>query len=621
MSKIKKVKFNIIYIIFFYGVFNFSFGQIGINTITPNENTVLDIFSTDKGVLFPRLTNSDRLNITNPVAGLLIYNTSKNCLEWYNGSNWQNLCGIIDNVPAAPSNVIAESGNAQATVSFSVSNSDFPVTSFMVTSIPDGITSSGSASPITITGLNNGTAYTFTVTATSSVGVSNPSSPSNSITPSVPNIVPEAPINLIAVPQHTKVQLSWSAPNNATVADYIIEYRIKPLANAPLPYGPWIALNDGISNTTTTTISDLTNKMDYEFRVSAINNAGTSPFSNVITSSPVSQIIATLPSTLQTIAINDSNIFFTPGNWVLNGSNFASTNSPGAYLKMGFTGTSFAINVNTTSGFDFPKIAYSIDGGPLQRLILPSQSASLKVNLTPTLLPSGSHQISIYLDGLGRADRWNTPSDQLKINSFIIDQNATAIAPTLRTKRMLLYGDSISEGSGQLVRNGVVAHNQWSTGWTKLLSDALDAEITMAAYQGSGYNYTGAGNVPGVLTGWNLIRNGVTRTFINFDYVVIWHGQNGTPTQSEITTTLTNLRGAIPNSKIFLGVPFSGKERSIITSSFNSQSDANVFLIDTGLTGTNVVSNPLYTSDGLHPNTLGHSLLAPIVAQLILANL
>jgi hypothetical protein len=62
------------------------------------------------------------------------------------------------------------------------------ITSYTVTSSPGGITASGSASPITVTGLTNWTAYTFSVTATNSSGTGFASSASSAVTPaSVPS--------------------------------------------------------------------------------------------------------------------------------------------------------------------------------------------------------------------------------------------------------------------------------------------------------------------------------------------------------------------------------------------------------------------------------------------------
>ena len=91
-------------------------------------------------------------------------------------------------VPGAPTGVSATPGNASATVSFSApSNTGGTViTSYTVTSNPGGITATGTGSPITVSGLTNGTPYTFTVRATNSVGTGIASAASNSVTPAAP---------------------------------------------------------------------------------------------------------------------------------------------------------------------------------------------------------------------------------------------------------------------------------------------------------------------------------------------------------------------------------------------------------------------------------------------------
>ncbi|PTA49088.1 hypothetical protein C9I43_15610 [Shewanella morhuae] len=87
--------------------------------------------------------------------------------------------------PDAPTIGAATAGDGQVSVAFSApgSNGGSAITGYTVTSNPGGFTNTGAASPIVITGLTNGTAYTFTVTATNAIGTSVTSAASGSATP------------------------------------------------------------------------------------------------------------------------------------------------------------------------------------------------------------------------------------------------------------------------------------------------------------------------------------------------------------------------------------------------------------------------------------------------------
>jgi hypothetical protein len=88
-------------------------------------------------------------------------------------------------VPGAPRKVKATASSEQATVSFLPPESDggSPIISYTVTSSPGKITATGTSSPITVTGLTNGVAYTFTVTATNAIGAGPASAPSDKLIP------------------------------------------------------------------------------------------------------------------------------------------------------------------------------------------------------------------------------------------------------------------------------------------------------------------------------------------------------------------------------------------------------------------------------------------------------
>ena len=92
-------------------------------------------------------------------------------------------------VPQAPTIGAATDGGTGSTVSVAFTpgaTGGKTVTTYTATSSPGGFTGAGASSPITVSGLTAGTAYTFTVTATNANGTSAASAASNSVTPVTP---------------------------------------------------------------------------------------------------------------------------------------------------------------------------------------------------------------------------------------------------------------------------------------------------------------------------------------------------------------------------------------------------------------------------------------------------
>jgi len=72
-----------------------SYAQVGINTNTPDASSALEIESTTGGILIPRLTETQRDEITAPATGLMIYQTNQTSgFYFYDGSVWTKIDGV-----------------------------------------------------------------------------------------------------------------------------------------------------------------------------------------------------------------------------------------------------------------------------------------------------------------------------------------------------------------------------------------------------------------------------------------------------------------------------------------------------------------------------------------------
>ena len=182
--------------------------------------------------------------------------------------------------PAAPAGLTATAGDAQVTLKWTAST-DTSIIGYEYSD--DGnawaaiADSDATTSSHTVTGLTNGTAYTFHLRAVNAAG-DGAASTANTVTPMAPIVRPGVVTNLIATPGDTQVTLNWTAP---TAGGAVNNYYYSMSDG----YG-WRVIPNSNATTVMYTVTGLTNGQTYNFIVRAANSAGFGQPSNEISATP-----------------------------------------------------------------------------------------------------------------------------------------------------------------------------------------------------------------------------------------------------------------------------------------------------------------------------------------------
>jgi fibronectin type 3 domain-containing protein len=229
--------------------------------------------------------------------------------------------------PAAPIGLQATAGNAQVSLNWTASAdaTSYHVKRSTTSGGPYTQLSTQTGANFTDTGLANGTAYFYVVSALNSAGES-ANSAQTSATPVAPAAPPAAPTGLHATAGNAQVSLTWTASTGAT------SYHVKRATTSGGPYTQ-------VSTPTAASFTDtgLTNGSTYYYVVSALNAAGESANSSQASATPVAP--ATPPAA-------PTGLQATAGNAQVSLSWTASTSA-----------TSYHVKRSTTSGGPYTQVA------------------------------------------------------------------------------------------------------------------------------------------------------------------------------------------------------------------------------------------------------------------------
>ncbi len=210
--------------------------------------------------------------------------------------------------PARPTGLTATTGDASGEVDLSWTDpDDDTITSYEYlirsggtwTSVPIPGSDADTTS-YTVTGLTDGTEYTFQIRAR--VGsIQSFASASATATPLNP-AGPAAPTGLTATAGNTRVDLSWTAPSGT-----ITGYEVRRGTGSPVVWGAWAATG---STTASYAVTGLTNGTAYSFQVRAVNNTVLGAMSDTVSATPA-------PPEVSVAIVRGESLSVTPGGALL----------------------------------------------------------------------------------------------------------------------------------------------------------------------------------------------------------------------------------------------------------------------------------------------------------------
>lgn len=285
------------------------------------------------------------------------------------------------------------------------------------------------------------------------------------------------------------------------------------------------------------------------------------------------------------------------GRWfdsTISGTKVKSTINQGSelYFKVKNT-TSINVNFIVNTVYETPYFAYSIDGADMTRQLVTS----------PTLptVSLDEHIIRVVVDGANESeDKW-IGERGVAFKDITVDSTGTVTGVLPKNKKIMFFGDSITEGVRVLNMNANSDGNSATGAFPYIASTNLNAISYRVGFAGAGVTKGGDGGAPSLINFIDNMTKNRLAPYYEPDVIVVNIGTNDFDADTDVfksqyTAVINRLLIKYSGTPLFIMVPFNGTRKSEITDITNNKK--GVYMVDT--TGWDIS-----TTDGLHPDVAG----------------
>lgn len=314
---------------------------------------------------------------------------------------------------------------------------------------------------------------------------------------------------------------------------------------------------------------------------------------------------------------NDAALIYSPYNWKVEAEQ-AKTINTGAYIRTVIDGASMVLAFDTTGlTDDYPWIAVKVDGRTIDRY----QVSDFVVVSLPSNGTS-KHYVEVYFDAINRtSNRWAGVEVACIFKGIALDGGSVE-RPEERANKVLVYGDSITEGVKTFDAAVNVLSNSATQSWALKVGEQLNAEVGVVGFGSQGFNVSGIGGVPPFASAYDELWGGEARDFSDPPNLCLWLMGTNDGTNNVTANGLAAINGqlsAMTGTKFVLLRPLidDNQEANIQTIASTCDEPSRVRYQTTA--GFWALSE---SSDNLHPyGWVCQSKIAPNIANVVEADM